>query len=346
MKKNNRLFLIITLGLVIVALGLWWTNRGNSTLQTRAINYDFAIPDTAAITRIEISDKTPCSVTLTRVNGQWTVEGEPVRPDAIEVLLETLKRMEMRNFITTAERPSILKKLAVYGKEVKVYSGETLLKHLYVGTETPDFLGTYMMIQGADAPYSVHILGFNGYLSTRFFCNPDLWRSRVMFGLQPTDIQKATLHYRDSAGGFVLENKADGRWVVTPERGSPYQPEGTALNLFLSAFKTLQYEGVITPEDGIWNRQDSLKRSSPAFVLELVNRQGNTFVLQSYSIVKNPDEEALGIVNNSPFDPDRFHSFYQDRFILTQRFGMRWVLVGSRYFAQPPAIVPEEVPSL
>lgn len=345
MNKNNRLLFIATAALVVLAAGLWLANRGNSTLQTREINYDFAIPDTAAITRIEISDKTPCSVALVKEKGVWMVEGVPARTDAIEVLLETLKRMEMRNFITAAERPAILKKLAVYGKEVKVYQGDQLAKHFYVGTETPDFLGTYMMIQGADAPYSVHILGFNGYLSTRFFCNPDLWRTRIMFGNLPEDIHKATLHYRDSAGGFTLENKADGRWVVTPERGSPFQPEGTALNLFLSAFKTLQYEGVITPEDGIWKRQDSLKRSTPAFTLELVNKQGKTTVLQAYSIVKNPEEEALGIVNNTPFDPDRYHSFYEDRFILTQRFGMRWVLVGSRYFRQPPVIVPEEVPS-
>ena len=333
--KKNKLLLLLALALAALAAWLIFKKDPSNTLSTREMDYNFTLPDTAQITRIVIQDKTPCRVELVRTAAGWTANGTPARTDATETLLTTLKRMEMRNFIRDAERATIIANMAVYGKEVEVYAGDVLLKHFFVGTETPDFLGTYMMISGSDAPYAVHIPGFNGYLSSRFFCTPELWMTRVMFGADPQAIDRVEVVYRDSTGGFVLERKPDGRYVVQPQNAPPFQPEGTALNFFLSAFKTLQYEGVIVPTDGIWKRQDSLKASKPAFTLKLTSG-GTTNILTAYSIVENPDEEELGIENDSPFDPDRFHAYYNDRFVLTQRFALRRVLVTGRYFTTPP----------
>ena len=55
------------------------------------------------------------------------------------------------------------------------------IKTIYIGGETADQLGTYMMISGAKEPYIVHIPGFNGYLSSRFLCKKEAWRSKKIF---------------------------------------------------------------------------------------------------------------------------------------------------------------------
>jgi hypothetical protein len=141
-------------------------------LEALKAQYDFAVPDTSSITKVVLRDKKPSSVTLERTAKGWVVDSVyPVRKDAIEVLLKTLSEVRLKNFVTESAVPEIEQRMTVYGKWVEVFVGEQRVKHYIVGTETPDMLGTYYKMVGAELPFSVYIQGFNGYLSTRFLQN-------------------------------------------------------------------------------------------------------------------------------------------------------------------------------
>ncbi len=105
MKNKNIIYLVVLVVLLAVAGWLISQRNGSGTLE-RKMDYTFTIPDTAAVDKIVISDKRPSSVTLNREDGYWSVNGEfRARKDAINTLLETLNRMQMRNFIEERMKP-------------------------------------------------------------------------------------------------------------------------------------------------------------------------------------------------------------------------------------------------
>ncbi|HAD96919.1 MAG TPA: hypothetical protein DCG19_05900, partial [Cryomorphaceae bacterium] len=166
--KKNLIYLLVFIVLLVVAGWLLTRNNREGTLGLEGNErYAFAIKDTGDVDKIIIKDKTPSEIILKRDDHHWTVNGSGrAREDAIEILLETLYRMEMRNFIPERMQPTVIKRMAVRGKEVQIYKNGKLAKTFYVGTEAHDEMATYMLIKGSDQPFAVHIPGFNGFLST------------------------------------------------------------------------------------------------------------------------------------------------------------------------------------
>jgi hypothetical protein len=186
MKRTTLLYAALIIVLATVSVWLMMDTNEESTLEDLKEEYRFYVEDTAAIDKIVIFDKTPSRVELTRSEDGWLVDGDhPARDEAVETLLLTLNRMQMRNFIPERMKETVIKRMSVYGKTVEVYADGDLIKTIIVGTDTPDDMGTYMMIQGASAPYAVHMPGFNGFLSTRFFTEPWLWYKRIITDYAP-----------------------------------------------------------------------------------------------------------------------------------------------------------------
>lgn len=315
----------------------------SSGLEALKAQYDFAVPDTSSITKVILRDKKPSSVTLERTASGWVVDSVyPVRKDAIEVLLKTLSEVRLKNFVTESAVPEINERMAVYGKWVEVFVGEHRVKHYIVGTETPDMLGTYYKMVGAELPFSVYIQGFNGYLSTRFFTESTLWRDRTIFGLAPESIKNIEMVLpQDPSGGWMITRQnlkeIDGPLLepaATPEHWSMVDgeykvvPVNDPLALFtvVKSLQTLKYEGAIIPSDNVWAKKDSIFASTPAFELLVNTADGQE--LRTRAFYKKPEgqqQAADGTVH--VWDPDRFYAELPDgRMALIQRYGWRNLL--------------------
>ena len=336
MNRKNLLYIVLVLVLAAVAFWLMSNRNETSTIEDRREHYDFAVSDTAAIDKIVISDKTPSAVTLIRTKNGWEMgSGEPVRTDAVNTLLSTLHRMRMRNFIPANRQSMVEKRMSVYGKHVKVYQNGELVKDFMVGTESEDQMATYMMLNEADAPYAVHIPGFNGFLSTRFITKPHLWRSLDVTSLEPEDIREVRMKYPDSTdASFKLEvvsqekirlsNLSTGKVIDNVDM--------TKAKLYLGAVSQMSIEGPIIPSDPIYARRDSLLASTPVFEMEVESKNGEVINLQGYRI-KGPAESFDPDREAPEYDPDRMHGFInEEEMVLIQYYGLRHVLQPLRYF--------------
>src|SRR5271156_950833 len=109
--KKNRTSLILTLILVLVSVYFLFFRSGFSTLSEK--DNDFAVQDTASITKIFMADKRSTSVTLTKVKpGEWKVNGRfDVRSDAITNLLTTIKMLAVKNIVDPRGAPTVIKNL-------------------------------------------------------------------------------------------------------------------------------------------------------------------------------------------------------------------------------------------
>ncbi len=336
--SKNVVYLIVLVVLLGVAGWLISSREGNSTLE-RKMDYSFTIKDTAAVDKIIIKDKTPSEVVLSRNSkGKWLVGNEfPVRKDAIDVLLMTLYRMELRNFLPQKLKPIVIKRMATFGKEVQVYKNGELFKTFYVGTETADEMGTYMMIKGSDAPYAVHIPGFNGYLSSRFFTQPHLWKSRDITRMNPRTIREVELTYPDSANASfrLTVFSPDSLFFTNLRTGKPVKNiNKVKAILFLNALGNMKYQGAILPSDGIWARRDSLLASTPVFNLRIKDIDGRTTRLEGYKII-GPAESFDPDLDAPEFDRDLMHGFInREEMVLLQYYGLQNVLVPLGFFVE------------
>ncbi|MEA3449235.1 MAG: hypothetical protein U9Q98_12440, partial [Bacteroidota bacterium] len=120
MKKNNLILLISFLILLIVAVILFFTryeikkieDNGTSKLRieqkksTLDVLRDFAVQDTAAVDKIFLVDKENNEILLERQNKDtWTVnEKYTVRKDLMDILLETIRRIDVANPVPKAKQ--------------------------------------------------------------------------------------------------------------------------------------------------------------------------------------------------------------------------------------------------
>ena len=94
MKKNLPI-LIITFVLAAIAVFFLLTQRKSTVKEELK---DFAISDTASVTKIFIADKQGHTATLQRLSkGKWQVNGKFIaRREAVNTLLETMKDLKVR----------------------------------------------------------------------------------------------------------------------------------------------------------------------------------------------------------------------------------------------------------
>ncbi len=332
MKKNIILIIIVT----ALAVTGWYLYKSSPKSTTSSVTqeYDFAMPDTAAITKIVIEDKTPAKVTLTRHDDGWYVNDEFLaRPDAIAVLLETFHHWKMKNYVSAQARPTVLKRMDVFGRHVQVYAGDKLLKSFTVGTETPDQLGSYVKLDNAKDPYAVELPGFNGYLNSRFFTDASSWRKRTIWGFGNRNIKTIQVNYvGNPSESFRIEVGENGP-VLKDISGSEIENFNVeSVNLYLAAFRKTGYEGAIVFSDVIYAKMDSVKNAGEVFSIFVEPKKGNSIELKTYRINAKPDmtnEDGSEL----KWDPDRLYGVINDHtYVLVQYYGLQTVLKGLSDF--------------
>ena len=172
---------------IIVFLGI---DKYNNTTSIRLDKRNFSISDTVSINKIILENRNLEKIYLHRNqnDSKWVLNDSLVPNQyLINLLLKTLKDMKIKQPIARAALNNIIKRMAIQNTKIEIFQKNKKTKTIYVGGETPDQLGTFMMLQGAKEPYIVHIPGFNGYLSSRFSCKENLWRSKQIFNEKLTN---------------------------------------------------------------------------------------------------------------------------------------------------------------
>lgn len=166
-KTNNIIYLI----LIVLFGGLAYILNNQKVSISRSDRRDFSIEDSSKVVQITLSSKVPETAILRRINeSYWTINEEYKAGNSlVQNLLKTLQRMEIAHPVPLTMRENILGNLAIYGIRVQVELKNGDEKIFYVGGENREQSATFMMLQNASEPYAVHIPGFQGYLSSRFF---------------------------------------------------------------------------------------------------------------------------------------------------------------------------------
>ena len=344
--KKNRLAIIITVFLIVIAGVLLWNNRYLSSLRSDA--YDFTVRDTASVTRMFFADKSGNQVLLERNDDEgWTVNGKyNAQPVMIDNILYTLDKLRIKMPVSLSSHNNVIRNMAGTNTKVEIYQivprinlfnkiklfpHEKLTKVFYVGDVTQDNSGTYVLKEGADKAYIVHLHGFRGFVSSRFSADPEDWRDHKIFSSGMRDIKSYTLEFNNQPEkSFVINEIGNFKFEMKHLDGTPIDVDTVKMLNLLNSFKDVRFEAFLTDVDK--DRRDSVINSPFDERLTLVTKDGTKSVVTTYPMkIKAPS-----YMPEDDLDDDIDHKYAyianDDELVMVQEFAFGKFLQPAAYY--------------
>lgn len=342
--KKFRLPLFLLLALVLLALVLYLTQQRGSSRWRRD---EFAVKDTASITRFFLVSKQNTSVQLVRKDaGTWLVNDSfPASPAMIDIMLRTFYNLEIKAPVPKTARDNMIRMLAggaikteIYQKvyrinlfdKLKLFPHEKRTLVYYVGEANMTNTGTFMLREGSNDPYVVYIPGFKGFVNSRYSTYMPDWISHSLFHTLLPQIRELTMDYPgEPEKSFQINFDQEHHLSLTSLNGNiaVHNFDTAALISYMSNFKNLNYEALI--DNMAATKKDSLLKSVPYFRLSLKDASGQEFAIKAWKRKSDPGELDLE-GNPSEWDRERFYA-------LKEQTG-EWV--SAQYFVFSEIIVP------
>ena len=345
--KKNRLAIIITSVLIVVAVVLLWNNRYLTTLRGEA--YDFTVRDTASVTRLFFADKSGNQVLLNRTEDGWKVnEKYDAQQTMVNNMLYTLDKMRIKMPVSLASHDNVITRMAGTNTKVEVYQivprinlfnkvklfpHEKLTKVFFIGDVTQDNSGTYVLKEGADKAYIVHLHGFRGFISSRFSANQEDWRDHKIISENISNIASLQLEFNNDPDNSYVINET-GHYKYEMKRlndGSNVDIDTIRVLNLLSSFGDVRFEAFLS--DITQERRDSIINSPYQERLTLTTKDGRQNVIRTYTMRINAS--AFGFEENDwDDDPDHKYAYIEndDELVMIQDFAFGKILRPAEYY--------------
>ena len=345
--KKNRLAIIITSVLIVVAVVLLWNNRYLTTLRGEA--YDFTVRDTASVTRLFFADKSGNQVLLSRTEDGWKVnEKYDAQQTMVNNMLYTLDKMRIKMPVSLASHDNVITRMAGTNTKVEVYQivprinlfnkvklfpHEKLTKVFFIGDVTQDNSGTYVLKEGADKAYIVHLHGFRGFISSRFSANQEDWRDHKIISENISNIASLQLEFNNDPDNSYVINET-GHYKYEMKRlndGSNVDIDTIRVLNLLSSFGDVRFEAFLS--DITQERRDSIINSPYQERLTLTTKDGRQNVIRTYTMRINAS--AFGFEENDwDDDPDHKYAYIEndDELVMIQDFAFGKILRPAEYY--------------
>lgn len=324
---NNKHIVSFAL-LLCLALSVY-LHRHSSDSINRIDRKDFSVTDTSWVKEIKISSKQPEIAVLKRINeNSWSInENFTASKSSIYYLLKTLQRMEVAYPIPISIRDNVLGNLAVKGLKVEITLKDGQEKTFYVGAENKELTATYMMLENALEPYAVHIPGFNGYLSSRFFTNEYLWRDKTVTNVKPESITSIRILYDEQKikkESFQLRFKNGNHQLNSINADESLSENSNAdsskINAYRASFQELYAEAFVMNS----LHTDSILKTKPICEIEV-------HTLESGKNIKLYTKAT----NQKAYDVERMYALIDDKdWMIVQRNTFKKILIGRLDFKE------------
>ena len=341
--NKTLLYLLI---LIVILLAAWF---GINSLETNTLNKTttaFTLEDTAAVTKIILEDNEGRKLQLDKQGDWWQVNrGYKARPDGVSRILETLMKLKVKYPVGKDAYESVMQTFEKPVRRVSIFKEDSTeaAKVYLLGGAPHTRKGTYMMLEGTDDPYVVHLLGHDGHLMTRFFTIPETWRDRMIMSYPAKDIESVRVeypHFQESS--FEVKAVADSFTVASLDDKVKTNPTDElnkpAVLQFLNSFEDLYLEGY---ENG-YPRIDSVRASKPFAKLNITSRTGNKreLIVHYMPLNRRSKLQLDKRGKEMPFDVDRYFAFINDGkdFVLIQRRSFEGIFKRFEHFYYTPLV--------
>ena len=345
--KKNRIILLVVVILAIIAVILFYT-QSDKTFQSSLS--EFAVTDTATVTKIFMADKNNNKVTLTRKpDGGWMVNDTYLASKFnLDMLLKTMLNLAVREPVPQTAHNTVIREMAVNSVKVEIYQKvyridlfntirwfphEKLTKVYYVGGATQSNRGSYMLMEGSSTPFVTFLPGFRGFVSPRFTPMVNVWRDYTIFKKEIPQIASVRVEIPGKENeSFVITNNQNlsvSLYAYPEMQLIPDFDTLAALN-FLTGFRNLNFEGILNDMDPA--QKDSILSSTPFTIITLTDTAGVSKTIKTFFKEGYGDMDIHG--NVILYDLDRLYALVNngEDFVLVQYFAFDRVLRPRSFF--------------
>lgn len=312
MKKT----LLGLIAVLLLGVGAYFAMQEKEVTSTiNGSDAAFSVEDTSQITRFFISKKTGKNFHFVKqADGEWIVNDSwRAEKGLVNMILGTIYEMRVKTPVPKGYRNGVIRTLAGAGIKVELYNKEGIIKTFYVGDGTADQKGTYMIMQGSEQPYIVHIPRFDGYLTTRFQVEELAFKDKVIFEFTPQQIKSIVVEYPTGV--------RDG-FVITRETVNEEGIDAVKVNQYISEFQKIHAEqfAVIKDEEML---TDSLSGVKPVAIIGVE--------------AQDDSKSAEIMLYEAPNDNDRMLGYISatEQYVWVQYFVFGKLMVDKSYFAKP-----------
>lgn len=345
MKKSRILFVVIIVLIVISIFSVLSYSKGTYNDKIK----NFAVEDTARVTKIFLANKNNRTVLLERpLGGSWTVNQKyDASVPMMQLFLETIARIRVKNPVPQKSTEFILKRMSANSTKIEIYETlyridfwgmkyfphEKMTRCYYVGDPTQDNLGTFMLMDGAERPFVVYLPGLRGFVSTRYNVMEKDWRSHQLINLNAPDIASVSIDFQQEPyHSFAIH--VDQNQISFQSLDPKYQPkvvDTLKVFNFLNSFKNINFETILNGEmDSL--RLDSIIHTTPMQILTLKTKSGDQSSFRLYPILSPYETNAEGVMEPNK---DRFYICTETGdLLLAQYFVFDKILRKRDYFCR------------
>jgi hypothetical protein len=284
---KNRNTLILSLILLLLSLGYYFLvfKKTKSTFDPEETA--FAVKDTANIQSIQLTyhleGKPKRSLTLTRKDSSWLVnEKHPALQAKVNLLLKTLKLLRAKEPVLPQAKSNMLNLLAREHTDVEILLKDGSRKSYKVGTNTPDNMGTFMLLKGADDLYVTFIPGHTGYLNSRYSSLEEDWKENLVFATSPDQVEWVKIEYSSSKDSSFQISRNGKEWLLNGQAG------GDLVKEYIAGFQKIIAESMV--EKYYPGKKEELQKLNPDVIFEIKNLGEEAFRLK---IWRRPDRLDL-----------------------------------------------------
>jgi hypothetical protein len=314
-KKNKTLLYLVILSILIIITGIALSLNKKTTLSLK--NTQFAYTDTQNVQKVFMADMKGQTVLLVRSKNGWLVNNKyEANEERIDLLLETIASIKVKNPVPITTHDFVIRNLATSSIKVEIYTTKKKpVKVYYVGGATPDYFGTYMLLESKNkVPYVVYKPGLNGYLSEGYYyTDENEWRTRVIFDADPLNINLVEISYNSEPdSSFVLKAQPDHSFSIEPllkNNTALIVSDQKRIRRFLLGFTNLQFMELVLFKSRP-DFKDSLLRTKPLIKVTLTETGKKSKSLYLYP---KPVDSRTKTEKDILFDPRYFYAYIDDR---------------------------------
>ncbi len=327
MKKNKIIILVLGV-LVIIAITLIFTKTRKSTMSK--YETQFAIDDTATVTKVFIANKAGQSVKLVRQEeGFWKLNDKyEATIENVRLLLSAMKSIRVYSPIPKAAHNNMVKRMATASTKVEIYQKvhfidfwgmkffpyEKCTRTYYMGDPTMDNSGNFMMMENAKHIYIVSLPGFRGFISPRYSFLESDWRDHTVFKAKLSQIKEVQYEFIDNPKeSFKIVALGNRRFNLVRLSDSQIAPQYDTAKIIdqLSLYRSLKYEAMVTDMEPV--KKDSIIKNNLFQITTLTENSGKVTKVKMYRIpeIVIPDQSDMNLIEMD-YSREKFYIVIND----------------------------------
>ena len=256
----------------------------------------FNLSKTEKIDKIIMSDKSGNIIELEKDEEKWTINSKyPVWQRQIEYTLGVMKDIRVKSSVSEQKINFVLQNIAAKGVKVEIFEGEQKIKSYYIGGNTSDHTGTYMIMENAKNAYVMHIPNRHpGILNPKYgiegiYVNENVWREPITININPKEINEVkVMDFINEEQSYTIniENK-----TLTDFINNEILIDNRKYNEFASFFSNLQcgiYRSDLNPDNFILSKKIYITN----------NNQTDSLIIYDVSKIQKTQKEYSSTVEN------------------------------------------------